>query len=442
MFKMDLKSKGITWVGNIYQKFESMCQEVDGLMSQEKVKYVKSQVQTSCETVQKLCTEAMQELIPLPSTSSVKGHGSDMPLIYDHDMVMGKKSKVDFEECPLNEKPLLPSQLEASVSMDNDSSAAPLLDGSQGVDHVEACDTPTKKSTPIPVEVTEHKHPESAGEYSNDSDAISCIDDHPSVLQSELALPAVSHEKVVENGLIPLGLVSSVDVTDSGAEPLLDGPQRVNHVEACDTPTEKSTECNHPERAGKNNKVSCLRVIQSELVLPVVSPQKVVENGLISPTDVTERCESLGTISLLKSSWNKREQRSKPSVLEASMWPPEIAIPISLHGYDCKDASRSADAVGPSAETVEFEDVRLDDDSLDSEEERDEIYLIALQASKKRSYKKKLQDAFISRIRAVKKHDHEQMVAWYRDFNNKTKQRGDLNKMQTDESIDSDWELL
>ncbi|XP_058100751.1 uncharacterized protein LOC131245361 isoform X2 [Magnolia sinica] len=405
MFKMDLKSKGITWVGNIYQKFESMCQEVDGLMSQEKVKYVKSQVQTSCETVQKLCTEAMQELIPLPSTSSVKGHGSDMPLIYDHDMVMGKKSKVDFEECPLNEKPLLPSQLEASVSMDNDSSAAPLLDGSQGVDHVEACDTPTKKSTPIPVEVTEHKHPESAGEYSNDSDAISCIDDHPSVLQSELALPAVSHEKVVENGLIPLGLVSSVDVTDSGAEPLLDGPQRVNHVEACDTPTEKSTECNHPERAGKNNKVSCLRVIQSELVLPVVSPQKVVENGLISPTDVT-------------------------------------AIPISLHGYDCKDASRSADAVGPSAETVEFEDVRLDDDSLDSEEERDEIYLIALQASKKRSYKKKLQDAFISRIRAVKKHDHEQMVAWYRDFNNKTKQRGDLNKMQTDESIDSDWELL
>ena len=34
MFNMDFKSDGISWVGNIYQKFEAICQEVDGIMIQ------------------------------------------------------------------------------------------------------------------------------------------------------------------------------------------------------------------------------------------------------------------------------------------------------------------------------------------------------------------------------------------------------------------------
>lgn len=31
---MDLKHKGISWVGNMFQKFEAVCQEVDNIINQ------------------------------------------------------------------------------------------------------------------------------------------------------------------------------------------------------------------------------------------------------------------------------------------------------------------------------------------------------------------------------------------------------------------------
>lgn len=34
MFNMENKSKGIAWVGDIYQKFEAMCMEVDDMVCQ------------------------------------------------------------------------------------------------------------------------------------------------------------------------------------------------------------------------------------------------------------------------------------------------------------------------------------------------------------------------------------------------------------------------
>ncbi|GMP54997.1 hypothetical protein CsSME_00019957 [Camellia sinensis var. sinensis] len=50
---MDLKFKGKRWVGNIFQKFEAMCQEVDDFVSQDTVKYVENQVHTvgDCEKI-------------------------------------------------------------------------------------------------------------------------------------------------------------------------------------------------------------------------------------------------------------------------------------------------------------------------------------------------------------------------------------------------------
>lgn len=37
MFNMDFKSDGMAWVDNIYQKFEAICQEVDGIMIQVRI---------------------------------------------------------------------------------------------------------------------------------------------------------------------------------------------------------------------------------------------------------------------------------------------------------------------------------------------------------------------------------------------------------------------
>ncbi|XP_009340229.2 uncharacterized protein LOC103932372 isoform X1 [Pyrus x bretschneideri] len=57
------KLKSINWVGNIYQKFETICQEVDGIVNQDTIKYVENQVQTVGKSVKKI-SNAVQDLLP------------------------------------------------------------------------------------------------------------------------------------------------------------------------------------------------------------------------------------------------------------------------------------------------------------------------------------------------------------------------------------------
>lgn len=62
--------KGIAWVGNIYQKFEAMCLEVEEAMCQETAKYVENQVQTMGESMKRFCSDVMQDLLP-PSSKDL-----------------------------------------------------------------------------------------------------------------------------------------------------------------------------------------------------------------------------------------------------------------------------------------------------------------------------------------------------------------------------------
>ncbi|CAI9299688.1 unnamed protein product [Lactuca saligna] len=68
MDSMDVK--GIAWVGNIYQKFEAMCLEVEEAMCQETAKYVENQVQTVGASMKRFCSDVMQDLLP-PSSKDL-----------------------------------------------------------------------------------------------------------------------------------------------------------------------------------------------------------------------------------------------------------------------------------------------------------------------------------------------------------------------------------
>ncbi|XP_027346194.1 uncharacterized protein LOC113858004 [Abrus precatorius] len=62
MITMDVK--GITWVGNMYHKFENMCLEVEDMMYEDAVKYMKSQMQIVGKSVKKLYSDIMGDLLP------------------------------------------------------------------------------------------------------------------------------------------------------------------------------------------------------------------------------------------------------------------------------------------------------------------------------------------------------------------------------------------
>ncbi|GMI93480.1 hypothetical protein HRI_003017300 [Hibiscus trionum] len=74
---MEAKSKGMAWLGEIYQKFEAMCMEVDDIVCQETLRYVESQLQTVGSNVQQFCTELIEELLPTSPTDPVEDLNSN-----------------------------------------------------------------------------------------------------------------------------------------------------------------------------------------------------------------------------------------------------------------------------------------------------------------------------------------------------------------------------
>ncbi|XP_058095660.1 uncharacterized protein LOC131241047 isoform X2 [Magnolia sinica] len=400
MFEMDLTSKGINWVGNIYQKFEAICQdvyqEVDGIMIQEKAKYVESQVQTSCENVRKFCAEVVQDLL-LPPASSVKVPVSDLSLIYDIDVGMYKKTKEGFEECPVNEKTMLHTESEVVVFSGKDSSSVPFLAEPQEVNHRDECGALTEKSVLIPIDVITQNYPKNVEcMHINASEVVADIADLSSVHPSASVVLITSHgNEVVENRPVPLGHVMSTDVIGTG----------------------KSLKTSSlVESSGKGH----------------------------------EKLQK--TRSMVEPSGNGHDQQSEPAVLDTVLASPETGRSID---FDWEEASKTTDALEPSTESEEeFEDVKFEDDSVDAEV-KDGAHSISRQNSKKGSYKKKLRDAFSSKLRFAKKRDYDrQMATWTGEFNTGIKQKGlistsstvivdlDPKKSGTHDSYESEWELL
>ncbi|XP_031091689.1 uncharacterized protein LOC115996554 isoform X2 [Ipomoea triloba] len=93
---MDLKA--ISWVGNIYQKFEAMCLEVEEVMYQDTVDYVENQVQTVGASMKKFYSEIMQDLHPESYVDPVKVAAADLSLNpYAHHEIE-KKQKASLKE--------------------------------------------------------------------------------------------------------------------------------------------------------------------------------------------------------------------------------------------------------------------------------------------------------------------------------------------------------
>ncbi|XP_059444545.1 uncharacterized protein LOC132176372 isoform X2 [Corylus avellana] len=94
---MDLKHKGITWVGNFFQKFEAVCQEVDGFVSKDTVKYVENQLQNMGGGVKKLYSDVVQDVLP-PLVDPVKQEAQAVALKSNAAISTCLKSMISYEE--------------------------------------------------------------------------------------------------------------------------------------------------------------------------------------------------------------------------------------------------------------------------------------------------------------------------------------------------------
>ncbi|XP_058219602.1 uncharacterized protein LOC131330135 isoform X3 [Rhododendron vialii] len=96
MFIMD--SKGITWVGNVYQKFEAMCLELEEAVCQDTVKFVENQAQTVGSSVKKFYSDVMEDLLLPSSIDPVKLAAADLSLNPYADFGVYKKSKASIKK--------------------------------------------------------------------------------------------------------------------------------------------------------------------------------------------------------------------------------------------------------------------------------------------------------------------------------------------------------
>ncbi|XP_022863549.1 uncharacterized protein LOC111383652 isoform X2 [Olea europaea var. sylvestris] len=87
--------KGIAWAGNIYQKFEAMCLDVEEVMVQDTIKYVENQVQKAGISVKKFYSEVMQDLIP---SSCVEVAADEMSVYPYSHTDMNKNLKPSLSE--------------------------------------------------------------------------------------------------------------------------------------------------------------------------------------------------------------------------------------------------------------------------------------------------------------------------------------------------------
>lgn len=87
--------RGASWVGDIYQKFEAMCLDVEETICEDAVKYVESQVHNVGSNMKKFYSDVMQDLA---SPDYVKLHVDDLPLDSHADTKINENKKTINKE--------------------------------------------------------------------------------------------------------------------------------------------------------------------------------------------------------------------------------------------------------------------------------------------------------------------------------------------------------
>ncbi|XP_049414110.1 uncharacterized protein LOC125876887 isoform X2 [Solanum stenotomum] len=97
------KSRSKSWVGNIYHKFEAVCQEVDEFVTKDTVKYVENQVQTVGANMKKFYSGVVPDFL-IPVDSSVKKEAQAVNEKPKHAVGTHTSSVANTTQNPIQEK--------------------------------------------------------------------------------------------------------------------------------------------------------------------------------------------------------------------------------------------------------------------------------------------------------------------------------------------------
>uniref|UniRef100_A0A1J3E5B1 Uncharacterized protein n=1 Tax=Noccaea caerulescens TaxID=107243 RepID=A0A1J3E5B1_NOCCA len=192
--------KGMRWVGNVYQKFEAMCLEVEEIIVQDTAKYVENQVLTVGNTVKKFCSDVVQDL----RTDESLGSGKSM--VHEYAPVCSFKKK---REC-LNRKARDVVKQEQEVDQGKKDGCAMKLRGLDADDY-DICTSPRQYSYGGP-----YRRTRLGRKQISKKDEVFQVTRPPYIQKDSTSLSMVHRTRVKDD----LGTVSSGGSSPGGVERL------------------------------------------------------------------------------------------------------------------------------------------------------------------------------------------------------------------------------
>ncbi|GAA0143603.1 hypothetical protein LIER_04249 [Lithospermum erythrorhizon] len=386
---MDLK--GITWPGNIYQKFEAMCLEVEEVMYQDTVKYLENQVQTVGSSVKKFYSEVMQDIRPPDYVDPVKVAAADIPLNpYSHTEII-KKPKVTMKrDLETIKKKTEDYKVVGDINADHEL-AATQLDCT--IDHAKG---------DIAMRV-------SSNSYSGNRRGAGLYRRH----------------SVNGKGNYKVGIPYKMSKeTNLGSEFLSEATSFCQLSKESATRSASDGECDVNEPRSVDNSV-CTSTA------PVDPPDSAV--NLLSDIDDPNLEISPKTHDTDSVSSNYECMESKTDTICGSV--PDEAIISSEGGSDNSEIDATSNDIG--LEIIE----RLDESKFEETcvlVDGSELQVVPQKKRKHKSYKKKLQEAFPLRMKSTRKKEYEKLAAQYSTHSSKQEEM----EQHSEDVPDSEWELL
>lgn len=465
-------------MGNVYQKFEAMCLEVEDVVCQETAKYVETQVQTVGSSVKKFYAEVLQDLLPPSSLDHKDNEGSGLPLENNAAIGTYEKPKQSSKEDLGNENYYKVSEIKSPVVKSV---------YQEKIDEVGAY-TKSKAGTgkspsnerPLPIEMSEVITPGKISSQASlrsrvqnknyplsslstnhvtEVDLISPLEDNGNNEMFKKSHAPTNTGSLIENSPLPdlLELVSSAEKKTSRASSF-DSLLEEGHAKACDIHVDTHSPmsfdlqiCNSHRNTGTSCNTAVVDIgravdspnaSHSSLMPPGVSCEgRIVENVPYTSNDIS--AESNGAItpatfdiaSLKKTSWNEPEQFNEATTDKSN--------------DDYSELEKNDDIVELASETTDkYQNAKLEESCIvvDSIE----LPYVPREAGRPRSYKKKIRDALASRMRLAKKPEYEQLPIWHGETNNPQRKESsgpslitnDSKKPPDNDNGDSEWELL
>ncbi|KAF8043398.1 hypothetical protein BT93_A1663 [Corymbia citriodora subsp. variegata] len=419
--------KGITWVGNIYQKFEAMCLEVEEIMYQDTVKFVENQVQTVGASVKKFYSEVVEDVIPPSCIDPDKVTAPEYSVVKCNDVQVCKKAKVCRKREPAKVIYQLSEDSKLLGDVKKDVLHAPCFRETSCADNT--CQMPSQVSALQKVSRDLH-----SGSTDNKSvpDSAITVNENSGVS---------SRPSAETSNVIALG------------EPEFIGFLTENDESAHDQTTIASSTA--VEISKSDTEENDINDTERSRCAPEFSSNGPQLNKLISDQSVVT-CERETKTSLssgvpLVESYDNEADSVDSSTMSENICS-RYVFPLSgcSNGSNMNTATRDFDTEQDAATFDQIDEAKLEESCIVVN--NDEIRFVAQREGKHRSYKKKVRDAFSSKKKSSRILEYEQLAMCHggdaepsKDCRRRSRPTLNLEgeeKMQAHDYSEPEWELL